>query len=84
MTTLGRRIADARWDARLNKSQLARRVGITWNTLHRLENGEHHDTWWSTMVRIARETGKPLTYFLEDYPEELDVSLDALAGRGER
>ena len=63
---LGELIKDARWKARMNKSELARAVGVAYNTIHRLESGEHHDTWFSTVVAIARATGQPLEFFAED------------------
>lgn len=65
---LGELIKEARWHARMNKSELARAVGVAYNTIHRLESGEYHDTWFSTIVAIARATGQPLEFFVQEAP----------------
>jgi len=66
--TLGRRLRQARRAQDLTQQQLGAHAGINHTTISRIENGEYHHLYWTSVEVLART---------------LNVSLDWLAGRKE-
>lgn len=68
--TLSIRIRSARDEAKLTREQMAPMVGVTLRTLARYESGETQRISVVMLLRIARVTGQPLTYFLNGVGED--------------
>jgi transcriptional regulator with XRE-family HTH domain len=67
---LGKRIHQAREEAGLTQSQLADRLGLGHpQSISRYERGLT-EVPYKRLVRIAEETGKPLSFFHPDSPPE--------------
>lgn len=61
---LSHRIRKAREDAGLTREQAAPQLGVTLRTLARWERGETKRISTDDLLKVARLTRKPLSYFL--------------------
>ena len=84
---IGRRIASAREEAGLTQQELAERIGLrSGQSISRYERGET-EVPSKKLRRIAEQTHKPLTFFIDDLEaqaEEQDVAELAVVERLER
>lgn len=64
MDGLGQRIRNAREAAGLPREKMAPRIGVSLSTLARYESGESDRIPLAAVLKIAEETGQPLSYFL--------------------
>ena len=64
--TLHSRIREARREAGLKREPLAVKLGISVSTLRNYETGRTQRITYEMLVAIARETEKPLSYFVAD------------------
>ncbi|MDB2045642.1 helix-turn-helix transcriptional regulator [Clostridium perfringens] len=58
---------------RINKSQLARDIGVSPTYITKLENGEKTNTSLELKVKIANVFEQPLTVFLENNPKSNNI-----------
>jgi transcriptional regulator with XRE-family HTH domain len=65
-STLHLRIRQAREDAGLKREPMAVKLGISVSTLRNYETGRTQRISYQTLAAIARETGKPLSFFVEE------------------
>lgn len=73
---LGERIARARHDLHLSQEHLAASIGVDRSALSRVESGTRAvDS--LELIRISEATGRPVTWFLADEEQPLDVLLRA-------
>jgi transcriptional regulator with XRE-family HTH domain len=63
--SIGDRIKDLRWDARINQTELARRAGIAKNTMSQIELGNQEPS-IKTLEKIARGLGVPVSDLLKE------------------
>jgi transcriptional regulator with XRE-family HTH domain len=69
--SIGNRIRDLRWDARLAQGELARRAGIAQNTLSQIELGKTTPS-VPTLEKIARGLNMNVSELLEEPAVPLD------------
>lgn len=75
-TGLGERIARARRELHLSQERLAASIGLDRSALSRAESGARAvDS--LELTRISEATGRPVTWFLADEEQPLDVLLRA-------
>lgn len=65
-TDLGQKIREARREANLTQHQLGVLIGAREHDVNRWENGHHGPRGRDRLEKIARATGKPLSYFLDE------------------
>ena len=66
----GKRVAVMRERRRLSTQELADKTGISYQSLWRIERGQHKDPGLFTAARIARELGVSLDYLAGLYEDE--------------
>lgn len=66
-SALGKKILAARLEKRWKQKQLAAAVSVEPDTVSRWENGRHAPD-LDMLALIARETGKPLSFFVDEPP----------------
>jgi transcriptional regulator with XRE-family HTH domain len=81
----GKRVALMRERRRLSTQELADKTGISYQSLWRIERGQHKDPGLFTAARIARELGVSLDYLAglyegDDKDNELLPAAVALVG----
>src|SRR3712207_5708335 len=64
MSVVGDQIRILRWDKRMKQGELARRAGLSQNSVSSIENGKSMPS-VGTVVRIARALGVPPSDLLE-------------------
>lgn len=69
-TWIGHRIKEAREEAGLTQEQIAPRVGISLSSYCRYEQGVTEPS-VKRLQQIATATGKPLSFFFTDVPDEV-------------
>jgi transcriptional regulator with XRE-family HTH domain len=63
--TIGEKIKEARFEAGMCQSELARALNVTQPTVGRLERDEYEIT-VTRLQEVAKATGKPVTWFFQD------------------
>lgn len=63
---IGERIREARKQAGLTRERLAVKLNVSASTLRNYETGRTQRISYQMLVSIARETGKPLSYFVAE------------------
>ncbi len=66
---IGERVRQLREAAGMSQYQLAKLAGVLGSSLSRIEKGER-DPSWTTVVKLARALGAPLTEFDLDPPDD--------------
>lgn len=61
---IGDRVRKARWERKLTLDQLAKKIDVIFNTLHKLELGQQKMT-VQRLIQIATALQMPLSHFLD-------------------
>lgn len=76
--SIGERIQKAREEAGLSQEELSSRLGYTQAALSNYELGKRR-LYLANIEQIARELGRPLSYFINDADERIRVKMDTPA-----
>lgn len=71
--TVGTRLRDLRQNARLSQAELAKRAGVTTNTIGRIERDETPPR-WSTMGKVAQALGVTIHDLLEEPQDSREMA----------
>lgn len=63
---IGQRIREARQQAGLTRERLAVKLNVSSSTLRNYETGKTQRISYAMLAAIARETGKPISYFVAE------------------
>jgi transcriptional regulator with XRE-family HTH domain len=74
MTTLGERVAKEREKRGWSQQELAKRAGVRYETINRIENGKHAEPRIYVAVALAKALGTTVDYLVGMYESEQNAA----------